>query len=1155
MITDCPPPPRLEDLLAGRLPPDADAELTAHVEGCAACQRHLERLTELADADATDHPAPVDDGAARVGRLLRLMPPTAPTPRPVPVAPSVTVLGTGVPRWPPVGPMPARVGRYEVVRELGRGGMGVVYLAHDPRLKRPVALKMILAAEYAGPEVRLRFQTEAETVARLRHPNIVPIYEVGEQEGRPFIALEFLDGGSLGERTGGQPQPPRVAAELVRTLALALDHAHRQGVVHRDLKPGNVLLAADGTPKVTDFGLAKFVTADDPAAITSLGLSSTGAIVGTPSYMAPEQAAGQVHGITPAADVYALGAILYELLTGRPPFRGVNAIETLSEVQQRDPLPPRAVQPGVPRDLETVCLRCLRKEPAKRYPSAAALADDLGRFLAGEPVRARPVSAWGRAWRWVRRRPAVAAAVGAVAAVTVLGAAGVAAALAYALAGWDRAERAEHREVGLRQQAEGARDQAITARDAAEANAYFAHIAQAWLEWRQNNPARTDWLLDQCRPADGAPDRRGWEWGFLRRLVHADRLTVEADLYVEAVAVRPDGRQFAAASGNPFSAPPSGGVRVWDFPGGGVRRLDLPAGWYTCVAYSPDGRWLAAAGPVGSTVDLCPLTPDAQGPIIQLKGAVGRPLGRPRRLTFSPDGRYLAAVGEKGGALTWDLTGAVPAAAGAWPGADPFGGLAFSPDGRTVALVKGDAIRLCDPATGEERGQVRGTAGGLAFSPTGDLLAACDGTAVRLLRPSDGGLVTRLAGHEGPVMGLAFSPDGKSLATAGADRTVRLWDVARGAERLVLRGHTGRVTCVEFFPDSRTVVSGSQQPGEVKVWDAAVAHQEFVRVPGASGNAVTFTADGRGLVVVGGDWVAEVDLATQSRKALLQAAVGWDRWPATLAALSAGGRVGASVDRANRRTVRVMDLAAGREVARLDGGLGEVVHVAVSPDGRRAATAALGRTGDDYRRLVVVWDAATGGRVAEFRPAAVRVRHLYGGLVFSPDGARLAYDDYRMETGPDGRPVPAEARIVVRDVASDREPAAFTIPRAVVMAIAFSPDGRFLAAGTFDEQVYVWDVATGARLHAAPLEGPAHQLAFSPDGRRLAGVNREAVKLWDVATGHEVLILRAAQPRTWDMPFNPKVFWSPDGRKLAATNHDGAVSIWDATEPKLSTDR
>src|SRR5262249_43403589 len=207
------------------------------------------------------------------------------------------------------------------------------------------------------------------------------------------------------------------------------------------------------------------------------------------------------------------------------------------------------------------------------------------------------------------------------------------------------------------------------------------------------------------------------------------------------------------------------------------------------------------------------------------------------------------------------------------------------------------------------------------------------------------------------------------------------------------------------------------------------------------------------------------------------------------------------------------------------------------------------------QRLVAVWDAATGRRGAEYHPTPIRPGHLYGGLAFSPDGARLAYDDYRAETGPNGQPVSAEGRITVRQVASDREPAVFTIPQAVVTAIAFSPDGRFLAAGTFDEQVYVWDLASRAPLHAAPLEGPAAQLAFSPDSRRLAGVNRETVKLWDVATGHEVLILRAARPRTWDMPFHPKVVWSPDGTKLAATNHDSTVSIWDATEPKLSTDR
>jgi tetratricopeptide (TPR) repeat protein len=280
--------------------------------------------------------------------------------------------------------------------------MGVVYRARQRALNRAVALKMILAGAHAGAESLARFKAEAEAVAQLQHPNIVAVYEVGEHDGLPFFSLEFCEGGSLAHQLGSTPQPPRRAAELMQALARAAHCAHRAGIVHRDLKPANVLLGGDGTPKITDFGLAKRYT-------DSSGPTASDAIMGTPSYMAPEQAQGRTRDVGPAADTYALGAILYECLCGRPPFQGVTLMDTLEQVRSHEPVPPSRLQLKVPRDLETVCLKCLRKEPAKRYSSAQDLAEDLGRFLAGEPILARPVSLWERGLKWARRRPAAAA--------------------------------------------------------------------------------------------------------------------------------------------------------------------------------------------------------------------------------------------------------------------------------------------------------------------------------------------------------------------------------------------------------------------------------------------------------------------------------------------------------------------------------------------------------------------------------------------------------------------------------------------------------------------------------------------------------------------------------------------------------------------------
>jgi serine/threonine-protein kinase len=290
--------------------------------------------------------------------------------------------------------------------------MGVVYQVWQPGLGRMAALKVVLAGPHAGPEHRARFRTEAEAVARLQHPNIVPIYEVGEHDGRPYMLLEYVQGGSLARKLGGTPLPARQGAELVETLARAIHHAHQKGVIHRDLTPGNILLTPEGQPKVTDFGLAKLLVGGE-------GRTQSGAILGTPSYMAPEQAGGRSKGVGPATDVYALGAVLYECLTGRPPFKAETPLETLLQVVDAEPARPAQLQPKVPRDLETICLKCLQKNPARRYASAAALADDLRRFLAGEPIQARPVSSWERGVKWARRRPALAGLVGVSGAATL----------------------------------------------------------------------------------------------------------------------------------------------------------------------------------------------------------------------------------------------------------------------------------------------------------------------------------------------------------------------------------------------------------------------------------------------------------------------------------------------------------------------------------------------------------------------------------------------------------------------------------------------------------------------------------------------------------------------------------------------------------------
>jgi serine/threonine-protein kinase len=344
-------------------------------------------------------------------------------------------------------PPPPVVPGYEILGELGRGGMGVVYKASQTGLDRVVALKMVLTGGLASGAELTRFRTEARAVAQLHHPNIVQIYEVGERDGCPYFSLEYLDGGSLAAQIVEAPLPATRAAHVVRALAEAMECAHRAGIVHRDLKPGNVLLAGDGTPKITDFGLAKRIEANS-------GQTRTGAVLGTPSYMAPEQAEGKTHDIGPAADIYALGAVLYDLVTGRPPFKGESVLDTLEQVRRVEPVPPSRLQATLPRDLDTICLKCLQKEIHKRYATAGALAEDLRRFLEGEPIAARPTSAWERGYKWTRRHPASAALI-AVSALALVG---------FGVGGVAWAVQAE----GLREAADLERDHALALRAIAD---------------------------------------------------------------------------------------------------------------------------------------------------------------------------------------------------------------------------------------------------------------------------------------------------------------------------------------------------------------------------------------------------------------------------------------------------------------------------------------------------------------------------------------------------------------------------------------------------------------------------------------------------------------------------------------------------------------
>jgi WD40 repeat protein len=692
---------------------------------------------------------------------------------------------------------------YEILGELGRGGMGVVYKARQTALKRIVAIKMILAGTHAGTSQIVRFKIEAEAVARLQHPNIVQIYEVGEAGGYPYYSLELVEGGSLDDRVAGKPQKPQEAARLVEILARAMHYAHQRGVIHRDLKPANILLAnggcapgsaaelsessgsalADVVPKITDFGLAKQL--DDPS-----GQTETGSILGTPCYMAPEQAEGKRKLIGPATDVYALGAILYELLTGRAPFESDTAWDTIQLVVTAEPVMPRRLQPKVPSELETICLKCLEKDPGKRYASALALAEDLRCFLAGEPILARPVSVWGRTVKWVRRRPAVAGLV----AVSCL------AVLAIAVGGV----------------------------------LYSLYLREA-LQKEERTAEESRRHLVRVVVTQGAHGLEEGDWlGSLVWFTEALLLDQKDPERVKLHRLRI-------------------GTVLGQCPR--LKEIWFHEGVVRCTRFSPNGKYVLTVSEDCTAQVWNAATGKAVGPRLKHEDVVL--FG-----SFSPDSRKVVTASEDNSARVW----AVGTGRSLTPPLKHENKVVcafFDQAGRRILTASADGTaRVWDAATGKPLAQAlrhKGPVEWAEFSRDGRLVVtASDDKTARVWNAESGEPAGVALKHDGAVLRASFDSKRERVVTACDDGNARIWYVASGKKLTVLQGHRGPVTRALFSPDGRRVLTASEDHTAC-VWDAATGR--LVPPPMQHGsiiNAAWFSPDGRRVLTAGDDNAARV---------------------------------------------------------------------------------------------------------------------------------------------------------------------------------------------------------------------------------------------------------------------------------------------------------
>jgi len=996
-------------------------------------------------------------------------------------------------------------GRYQLIRELGRGGMGVVHLARDPDLDRLVAIKMIAPGGRDEGKRLFRFEAEGRLLARQRHPNIVQVFETGEEQGQPYLVMEFVDGPSLSQQLAGRPMKPRAAAEMLEALARAVGHAHQAGILHRDLKPANVLLAADGTPKISDFGLATTLEAGQ-------ALTRTGEVVGTPVYMAPEMATISGSKAGPSVDVYGLGAILYEALTGQPPFMGVDALLILTQVLHADPVPPRQVAPQVPADLQTICQAAMAKDARKRYATAEALADDLKRFLEGRPILARPAGPIERAAKFARRRPAVATAVGIAAAALV---AVVSIVLSY------NVELKEERDRAVRGEKSALKAQEKTADTLVELSVTLGLSA----EKAHNLPEAALWFAvaaRQSRPGCEASRINATRW---QTYTAASPVPWRAIQMPEAdrlmwLGLHPSVRWLITTTESTWT--------LWDLEQ--EKRIAWPgeARTVTAAAWSPDGRFLATGSRQGE-VHLFRFPEGELAGRSQAKGPI-------ENLTFDPAGKRLVSVDGSHRLQLRALGESLPVLLEQEHPERIFA-IAFSPSGTRLST-------LCDSARAFVI-DVEGNRPRLLLGPvrhgftrvshvsdegpgflSDDELVTTDKQEITVWDLSTGKVKKTFPGGTYREGGIAVSARGQYVLSWRHLQEPELWQTAdeRAAADRTVRSPPAESVAIR--PDGGRLLLGSKNG--LQVWNRDRSPASGVLWHHGAPHPLTWSADGRWFASAGNQGIVRLWRAQDDRPIAAQLPVPPQGASPIVFTLSPdGGQVMTATTRDGQAQFQLSTLD-GKPVGPCVRLTGQPTGVVFSPDGNIVYAV----TTSTPRGWLHAWYRDTG------KPAFPGIDLPYPpyDVACRPDGAALAL------TGGERSDVELRSAINGALISNRQTADAIGEPIFVADRVRFAPDGRtFISFGRSD-RVWEWNARDGSFLRhfALPKDKRCVDARYSADGRYLASAstNGHSAIVWDLRDG-----TRAATLAHPDFVFSAR--FDPEGKRLVTACRDGKTRVWD----------